>query len=158
MWLCLVLSLAISMFLSIAVHSSLLQNQKTTLKHGKTKKMNTWPVQFTRKCNWTRSRYYIHHVGLCSEKHQGLVQIFKNCWLQEVIWCPICKRGELQENQSFISCSLCKLQLKKGDEVWQFSFLSFSLNRKICCALVFYNFTEHVACNLVFYLFCVFLR
>ncbi|XP_024017890.1 uncharacterized protein LOC21384881 [Morus notabilis] len=37
--------------------------------------------------------------------------------LQEVIWCPICKRGELQENQSLISCNLCELQLRKGDEV-----------------------------------------
>ncbi|CAK7349190.1 unnamed protein product [Dovyalis caffra] len=33
------------------------------------------------------------------------------------IWCPICKQGELQENHQRIYCSLCELQLNKGDEV-----------------------------------------
>ncbi|XP_062077461.1 uncharacterized protein LOC133782236 isoform X2 [Humulus lupulus] len=33
------------------------------------------------------------------------------------IWCPICKQGELQENSYLIYCTLCDLQLKKGDEV-----------------------------------------
>ncbi|XP_050204665.1 uncharacterized protein LOC126654743 isoform X2 [Mercurialis annua] len=32
-------------------------------------------------------------------------------------WCPICKQGQLQENHQLIYCSLCKLQLSKGDEV-----------------------------------------
>ncbi|KAK9091675.1 hypothetical protein Sjap_024852 [Stephania japonica] len=34
-----------------------------------------------------------------------------------VIWCPICKRGKLQEDLHLIYCSCCKLQLSKGDEV-----------------------------------------
>ncbi|XP_043718549.1 uncharacterized protein LOC122666596 isoform X3 [Telopea speciosissima] len=33
------------------------------------------------------------------------------------IWCPICKQGELQENRRFIYCTLCELQLIRGDEV-----------------------------------------
>lgn len=37
--------------------------------------------------------------------------------LHEVIWCPICKQGELQEKSHLIFCTLCELKLKKGDEV-----------------------------------------
>ncbi|XP_059435447.1 uncharacterized protein LOC132168474 [Corylus avellana] len=37
--------------------------------------------------------------------------------VSEKIWCPICKQGELLENYSLIYCTLCKLQLNKGDEV-----------------------------------------
>ncbi|XP_015879926.2 uncharacterized protein LOC107415989 [Ziziphus jujuba] len=37
--------------------------------------------------------------------------------LREVVWCPICKQGELQENYQHIYCTLCELQLNKGDEV-----------------------------------------
>ncbi|XP_010271112.1 PREDICTED: uncharacterized protein LOC104607235 isoform X2 [Nelumbo nucifera] len=33
------------------------------------------------------------------------------------IWCPICKKGELQENHQIIYCTLCDLQLNRGDEV-----------------------------------------
>ncbi|XVF21219.1 hypothetical protein REPUB_Repub12eG0071900 [Reevesia pubescens] len=33
------------------------------------------------------------------------------------IWCPICKRGELQQNHQLIYCTLCKLQLNRDDEV-----------------------------------------
>ncbi|KAJ4959823.1 hypothetical protein NE237_019733 [Protea cynaroides] len=33
------------------------------------------------------------------------------------IWCPICKRGELRENHRSIYCTLCELQLIRGDEV-----------------------------------------
>ncbi|XVE72620.1 hypothetical protein DITRI_Ditri11bG0052700 [Diplodiscus trichospermus] len=33
------------------------------------------------------------------------------------IWCPICKQGELQQNYQLIYCTLCKLQLTRGDEV-----------------------------------------
>ncbi|KAK8505997.1 hypothetical protein V6N13_002651 [Hibiscus sabdariffa] len=36
---------------------------------------------------------------------------------QKQIWCPICKRGELQQNQQLIYCTLCQLQLNRGDEV-----------------------------------------
>ncbi|KAK9106123.1 hypothetical protein Scep_022967 [Stephania cephalantha] len=35
----------------------------------------------------------------------------------QVIWCPICKRGKLQEDLHLIYCSCCKLQLTRGDEV-----------------------------------------
>ncbi|KAL5549540.1 hypothetical protein UlMin_004771 [Ulmus minor] len=37
--------------------------------------------------------------------------------LREVIWCPICKQGELKEKYNLIYCTLCKLQLKKSVEV-----------------------------------------
>ncbi|CAA7027893.1 unnamed protein product [Microthlaspi erraticum] len=33
------------------------------------------------------------------------------------IWCPICKQGELMENQRHIHCNMCEMQLNKGDEV-----------------------------------------
>ncbi|KAG4139557.1 hypothetical protein ERO13_D07G201100v2 [Gossypium hirsutum] len=36
---------------------------------------------------------------------------------QKQIWCPICKRGELQQNHQLIYCTLCKLQLNRDDEV-----------------------------------------
>ncbi|XP_057968622.1 uncharacterized protein LOC131158074 isoform X1 [Malania oleifera] len=32
-------------------------------------------------------------------------------------WCPICKKGELQENHHLIYCTHCELQLNKADEV-----------------------------------------
>ncbi|WCJ37317.1 hypothetical protein M5689_018465 [Euphorbia peplus] len=32
-------------------------------------------------------------------------------------WCPICKQGQLRENHQHINCSLCELQITKGDEV-----------------------------------------
>ncbi|XP_065873173.1 uncharacterized protein [Euphorbia lathyris] len=37
--------------------------------------------------------------------------------VQRETWCPICKQGLLQENHKLIDCSLCELQLTKGDEV-----------------------------------------
>ncbi|XP_039001012.1 uncharacterized protein LOC120127077 isoform X1 [Hibiscus syriacus] len=37
--------------------------------------------------------------------------------VQKHIWCPICKRGELQQSHQLIYCTLCKLQLDRGDEV-----------------------------------------
>ncbi|KAE8009889.1 hypothetical protein FH972_006296 [Carpinus fangiana] len=37
--------------------------------------------------------------------------------VSEKIWCPICKQGELLENYHLIYCTLCKLQLNKGNEV-----------------------------------------
>ncbi|GMI69182.1 hypothetical protein like AT4G12760 [Hibiscus trionum] len=37
--------------------------------------------------------------------------------VQQQIWCPICKRGELLQNHRLIYCTLCKLQLNRGDEV-----------------------------------------
>ncbi|KAF3444247.1 hypothetical protein FNV43_RR13937 [Rhamnella rubrinervis] len=40
----------------------------------------------------------------------------KDKQLHEVIWCPICKQGELQENYNHIYCTLCDLQLNKGNE------------------------------------------
>ncbi|KAL2935670.1 RPA-interacting protein B [Bienertia sinuspersici] len=36
---------------------------------------------------------------------------------KEKTWCPVCKKGELQENQHFIYCNLCHLNLNRGDEV-----------------------------------------
>ncbi|XP_021733440.1 uncharacterized protein LOC110700244 isoform X1 [Chenopodium quinoa] len=36
---------------------------------------------------------------------------------KEHVWCPICKKGELQENHHLIYCKLCQLNLNKGDEV-----------------------------------------
>lgn len=33
------------------------------------------------------------------------------------LWCPICKQGELQENNHFIHCTHCGLRLTKGNEV-----------------------------------------
>ncbi|CAF2107049.1 unnamed protein product [Brassica oleracea var. botrytis] len=33
------------------------------------------------------------------------------------IWCPICKQGEVMENQRHIYCSICEMQLIKGEEV-----------------------------------------
>lgn len=32
-------------------------------------------------------------------------------------WCPICKKGELQENRHFISCNLCNFKINRSDEV-----------------------------------------
>ncbi|KAK8717839.1 hypothetical protein V6N13_045092 [Hibiscus sabdariffa] len=37
--------------------------------------------------------------------------------VQQQIWCPICKRGELLQNHQLIYCTLCELQLNRGDEV-----------------------------------------
>lgn len=33
------------------------------------------------------------------------------------IWCPICKQGEVMENHRHIYCSMCEMQLIKGEEV-----------------------------------------
>ncbi|KAJ0234748.1 RPA-interacting protein A [Hirschfeldia incana] len=33
------------------------------------------------------------------------------------IWCPICKQGEVMENHRHIYCSMCEMQLFKGEEV-----------------------------------------
>ncbi|KZV29332.1 hypothetical protein F511_34995 [Dorcoceras hygrometricum] len=35
----------------------------------------------------------------------------------EELWCPICKRGKLQENYHQIYCSHCEVKLERGDEV-----------------------------------------
>lgn len=35
----------------------------------------------------------------------------------EVVWCPICKQGELQEDCRLIYCSRCEVKLNRGDEV-----------------------------------------
>ncbi|EEF37781.1 uncharacterized protein LOC8288309 [Ricinus communis] len=48
--------------------------------------------------------------------------VFENMRLNDKLvhketWCPICKQGQLQENYQLIYCSLCELQLSKGDEV-----------------------------------------
>ncbi|XP_059659942.1 uncharacterized protein LOC132306542 [Cornus florida] len=37
--------------------------------------------------------------------------------VHEVIWCPICKQGELQENYCHIYCTLCELKLNRDNEV-----------------------------------------
>lgn len=36
---------------------------------------------------------------------------------KEQTWCPICKKGELQENLHLIYCNLCQFKLNRGDEV-----------------------------------------
>lgn len=36
---------------------------------------------------------------------------------EEVVWCPVCKQGELQESHHFIYCTLCQLKLDRGDEM-----------------------------------------
>ncbi|KAG7547937.1 RPA-interacting protein N-terminal domain [Arabidopsis suecica] len=36
---------------------------------------------------------------------------------QNQIWCPICKKGELMENNRHIYCNMCEMQLNKGEEV-----------------------------------------
>ncbi|XP_057508046.1 uncharacterized protein LOC130790977 isoform X1 [Actinidia eriantha] len=35
----------------------------------------------------------------------------------KVVWCPICKQGELQEKHFLISCTRCEFKLNNGDEV-----------------------------------------
>ena len=35
----------------------------------------------------------------------------------KVIWCPICKQGEVQEKYFLISCTRCEFKLNNGDEV-----------------------------------------
>ncbi|KAL6978941.1 hypothetical protein U1Q18_020620 [Sarracenia purpurea var. burkii] len=35
----------------------------------------------------------------------------------QVIWCPICKQGQLQENYFLIYCTLCEFELCRGSEV-----------------------------------------
>uniref|UniRef100_A0A2P2MXQ2 Uncharacterized protein MANES_12G058800 n=1 Tax=Rhizophora mucronata TaxID=61149 RepID=A0A2P2MXQ2_RHIMU len=37
--------------------------------------------------------------------------------VHKVIWCPICKQGELKENRQLIYCTVCELQLSKCNEV-----------------------------------------
>ncbi|KAK1353958.1 RPA-interacting protein B [Heracleum sosnowskyi] len=37
--------------------------------------------------------------------------------VQETVWCPICKQGELQENYSHVYCTACELRLLRGEEV-----------------------------------------
>ncbi|XP_052186224.1 uncharacterized protein LOC127797401 isoform X1 [Diospyros lotus] len=36
---------------------------------------------------------------------------------RKVIWCPICKEGELQEKCFLISCTSCEFKLNRGNEV-----------------------------------------
>ncbi|XP_021907354.1 uncharacterized protein LOC110821731 isoform X2 [Carica papaya] len=44
--------------------------------------------------------------------------VYENMQLNdEQTWCPICKRGELQENHRLIFCTVCELQLNKDNEV-----------------------------------------
>lgn len=40
-----------------------------------------------------------------------------NDMVQKEVWCPICKRGELQQNRHLIFCTLCELKLNRGNEV-----------------------------------------
>ncbi|XP_038893884.1 uncharacterized protein LOC120082685 isoform X1 [Benincasa hispida] len=51
------------------------------------------------------ARAVYEHMELNSEK------------VLEKFWCPICKQGELQENNHFIHCTHCGLRLTKGNEV-----------------------------------------
>ncbi|KAM0044583.1 putative RPA-interacting protein [Helianthus debilis subsp. tardiflorus] len=48
--------------------------------------------------------------------------VFENMHLNDEkvgkeVWCPICKQGVLQQNRHRIFCSLCQLELDRGDEV-----------------------------------------
>ncbi|KNA15851.1 hypothetical protein SOVF_094370 [Spinacia oleracea] len=36
---------------------------------------------------------------------------------KEQTWCPICKKGELQENLYLVYCNLCQFTLNRGDQV-----------------------------------------
>ncbi|XP_070664045.1 uncharacterized protein [Malus domestica] len=36
---------------------------------------------------------------------------------KEEVWCPVCKHGVIQENYNLIYCTLCKVQLNKGNEL-----------------------------------------
>ncbi|KAI3860886.1 hypothetical protein MKX03_002502 [Papaver bracteatum] len=36
---------------------------------------------------------------------------------KRVVWCPICKKGELQENSDLMYCNRCKFRLAKANEV-----------------------------------------
>ncbi|KAI3950840.1 hypothetical protein MKX01_021961 [Papaver californicum] len=36
---------------------------------------------------------------------------------KRVVWCPICKKGELQEKSDLIYCNKCKFRLARADEV-----------------------------------------
>ncbi|KAK4774548.1 hypothetical protein SAY86_009483 [Trapa natans] len=33
------------------------------------------------------------------------------------VWCPVCRKGKLQENNKIINCNLCQFKLTKGSEV-----------------------------------------
>ncbi|XP_068665042.1 uncharacterized protein [Aristolochia californica] len=46
---------------------------------------------------------------------------------KDTFWCPICKRGELQQNNLFISCSCCKLQLDIQSDKVNLDFLRIRL-------------------------------
>ncbi|KAK9669584.1 hypothetical protein RND81_13G141400 [Saponaria officinalis] len=48
---------------------------------------------------------------------QEYMQLNDGKALKEQTWCPICKKGELQENIHFIYCNLCHFKLNRGDEV-----------------------------------------
>ncbi|KAL1826212.1 hypothetical protein ACET3Z_012990 [Daucus carota] len=37
--------------------------------------------------------------------------------VQQTVWCPICKEGELHENYSHVYCTSCELKLLRGEEV-----------------------------------------
>ncbi|XP_042490000.1 uncharacterized protein LOC122069970 isoform X2 [Macadamia integrifolia] len=37
--------------------------------------------------------------------------------VHQEVWCPVCKQGKMQENRHFIYCTLCELQLNRGNEV-----------------------------------------
>ncbi|XP_019087715.1 PREDICTED: uncharacterized protein LOC104723879 isoform X2 [Camelina sativa] len=39
------------------------------------------------------------------------------CLNSELIWCPICNKGELMENHRHIYCNMCNMQVNKGQEV-----------------------------------------
>ncbi|KAI7738453.1 hypothetical protein M8C21_031582 [Ambrosia artemisiifolia] len=48
--------------------------------------------------------------------------VFENMHLNDEkvgkeVWCPICNQGALQQNRRRIFCSLCELELNRGDEV-----------------------------------------
>ncbi|KAH9745566.1 RPA-interacting protein A [Citrus sinensis] len=43
--------------------------------------------------------------------------VYEHMHLNDQTWCPICKRGELQENCQLIYCTGCELQLSKDDEI-----------------------------------------
>lgn len=48
--------------------------------------------------------------------------IFENLRLEDdkgckEIWCPICKKGKLRQNNHLIYCTLCELGLERGDQV-----------------------------------------
>ncbi|KAG8388824.1 hypothetical protein BUALT_Bualt02G0165200 [Buddleja alternifolia] len=87
----------------------LLEMQRIFYEDLRTEELKKDPESFTGTWEDEEDEYLAHvvykHMQLNSEQ------------VEEEVWCPICKRGELQENGHHIYCSQCELQLKRDHEV-----------------------------------------